>query len=185
MRRGSLAALMMTLALLSGCGSGGEAEFEALRAGVSAAAEVRLTAEVTADCGESVETYTLSCVSDADGSEVEVLAPALVAGVRARISSAGGALVYEGLELSAGDLGAGLSPVSALPALLDAVRTAHLDAAWSEGGCTAVKLTPSDELEIVLRLDENGLPARAELTERDSGRVLVTCLVTEFSMTQG
>ena len=101
MHRRLLAALMTLCLLLpaSGCGgSGAEMEFEELRGKLGGAA-VELGALVT-DCsgGGGGTEYRLRCVSGAEGSELEVLAPAEIAGVRARLGAEGGAaLEFEGL----------------------------------------------------------------------------------------
>ncbi|MFR3291205.1 MAG: hypothetical protein ACLTSG_13710 [Lachnospiraceae bacterium] len=83
-----------------------------------AGGEAELTALVTAlGTGRHALGYTLRCVSGAQGSEVEALAPELIAGVRARLDAEGAALEYEGLILDAGEVAEGLSPVTALPKL--------------------------------------------------------------------
>ena len=108
-------------------------------------------------------------------------------GVRARIRRAapnaeGAALEYEGLILDAGEVAEGLSPVTALPKLCEALRTAYVELAWTEGGESVASLVPEDELGLTLRLDGSGAPVSAEFTSRESGRTLITCRIDGFSL---
>lgn len=183
MRRTKLAALMIISLLLSGCGGhGNEKKFEGFRTALSAAQEIGMTAEVTADYGDTAREYTLALTDTAEGSQVEVLAPALLAGVRAHIDKDGSTLEYENLILDTGELtDDGLTPVSALPRLVETIRTGHVDGIWREGECLAVKLTPDDTVTLTLWLDaETMTPRRAELSGQDDGRMLVSCIITEF-----
>ena len=113
---------------------------------------------------------------------MEALAPELIAGVRARLDAEGAALEYEGLILDAGEVAEGLSPVTALPKLCEALRTAYVELAWTEGGESVASLVPEDELGLTLRLDGSGAPVSAEFTSRESGRTLITCRIDGFSL---
>lgn len=185
MRRRMLAALMTALLLLPLAACGGDAArraFEDLRASMDGA-EAELRAVVTAWGGDGTRTeYTLSCVSGEAGSEVETLAPELISGVRAKLDAEGASLEYEGLILDAGEVAEGLSPVTALPKLCEAIRTAYVELAWTEGGETVLSLVPEDETGLTLRLDADGAPVWAEFTSRGSGRTLMTCSIEEFSL---
>ena len=180
MRRRIMAALMTALMLFPLTACGGDAArsaFEELRASREGGT-AELTAEVTAWGRDA----TLSCASDETGSEIETLAPELISGVRARIENENASLEYEGLILDAGEAAEGLSPVTALPKLCEAIRTAYVELAWTEGGETVVSLVPEDETAITLRLDETGRPISAEFTSREDGRCLITLRISEFSL---
>lgn len=185
MRRRIAAALMTTLLLflLTACG-GDEARlaFEELRSSMEGGG-AELTATVTAWGRDGTQTeYTLKCVSDGTGSEIETLAPELIAGIRARLDVEGAALEFEGLILDAGEVAEGLSPVTALPQLCEAIRTAYVELAWTEGEDTLVSLVPEDETGITLRIDGNGKPVSAEFTSREDGHTLIVCRIDEFSL---
>ncbi|NCB51836.1 MAG: hypothetical protein EOM54_08155 [Clostridia bacterium] len=183
MRRRIFAALMILPLLLFGCaGSGEEKRFESFREDLAAASEIRMEAEVTADYDDSVREYTLSFCRTSERSEVEVLQPELIAGVKAHIDEDGSDLEYDGLILDTGKLaGDGLTPVSALPRLLDAMQKGHVDSIWKEGDCIAAELTPDDVISVTLWIDAETLaPRRAELSGRDSGRVLISCEIKTF-----
>ena len=186
MHRRLLAALMTLCLLLpaSGCGgSGAEMEFEELRGKLGGAA-VELGALVT-DCsgGGGGTEYRLRCVSGAEGSELEVLAPAEIAGVRARLGAEGGAaLEFEGLVLDTGAGGENPCALTALPLLCSALRSAHVALAWTEGSESVLSLVPEDEYGITLRLGEDGAPVYAEFTGTQSGETLLVCRIESFAI---
>lgn len=183
MRRKSFAALMILPLLLCGCmGSGEEEKFERYQADLADASEIRMEAEVSADYGDSAREYTLSLCWVPGRCEIEVLAPELIAGIKAHIDGDGSALEYDGLILDTGELTEdGLTPVSALPRLLEAMQTGHIDSAWKEGDCVVVELTPDDVVSISLWLEAETLAPRvAELYSQNNGRVLIRCEITRF-----
>jgi hypothetical protein len=186
MRRTTLAALMILPVLLCGCGTNRDAKrFDSFRTALAAASEINMEAAVTADYGDSVRAYTLRLTDTAEGSEIEVLAPELIAGVRAHLADGAASLDYDGVILDAGELAPnGLSPLTALPMLVGAAKTGHVDGTWREGGLLAVKLTPDDTVSLTLWLDADTMaPRRAELTGQDDGRRLISCEITDFDYT--
>lgn len=178
------AALMTALALLllPACGrdAAGEA-FEGLRSEVSSAASIRISADVTT-AGENPEAYSLTLTGSGGEYAVTLTAPASLAGVSVRFGSGGERLEYAGLVLDAGELnGSGLSAITALPLLADALAEAHVALSWSEGEESVVSLVPDDSTGIDLRLDAGGRPVSAEFISTEDGRVLAECAITEFS----
>lgn len=185
MRRRMIAALMtLLLAIpLAACGKDAAREaFEELRASMLDS-DAELTADVTAYAQDGTQLeYGLECTSGAESSEVEATAPELISGVRARIEAGSAKVEYEGLMLDAGEVSKGLSPVTALPRLCEAIREAHVELAWTEGGESVVSLVPEDETAITLTLDGNGLPVSAEFTSRESGKTLILCRIEGFAL---
>jgi hypothetical protein len=131
---------MMTLLLLTGCAGG---------AGVSEAEELSLTirgtylemtdwqteATVTADYGQRVYQYLLSAEGRDGETVLTLLQPDTVAGITAHLTETDSLLEYEGLVLETGTLDAdGLTPVSAIPALLEAARSGYVTACALEDG---------------------------------------------------
>ena len=113
---------------------------------------------------------------------VNAMAVAVLADVACVVLAEGAALEYESLILDAGEVAEGLSPVTALPKLCEALRTAYVELAWTEGGESVASLVPEDELGLTLRLDGSGAPVSAEFTSRESGRTLITCRIDGFSL---
>ena len=74
----------------------------------------------------------------------------------------------------------GLSPMSALPLLVDAMRTGYLDSAWEENGELAAVLIPSDGLSVEVHLDKySKTPLYAEISS--AGRVRVTAQISGWN----
>lgn len=141
MRRRLLCVPMMTLRCSPACGgtaAGDPAEELALAVRGEYLAMERCAAEVavTADYGQRVYEFLLSAAVDGEETVLTLREPELAAGITARIGEEGGALEYDGLALDTGPLdGDGLSPVSALSALLSAAgRSTWRSARWSGQG---------------------------------------------------
>ena len=73
----------------------------------------------------------------------------------------------------------GLSPMSALPLLVEALRHGHADAFWTEEGMDAVELLFDDHARANVWFDGEGLPCRAELVSDDV--VVVSCEINNWS----
>lgn len=123
--------VLMTTLLLAGCGPAGMSQAEEL------ALEIRVellemdscTArlEITADYGQRVYQYEMAAAVTGEDTALTLSAPETVAGFTARLSGEGSALEFDGLAVDTGPLdGAGLTPVSAFPALLEAARTGYI-----------------------------------------------------------
>lgn len=197
--RGRACALMMTLLLLSGCGGGGSgkggspADELALRIRTEylAMAACAATAQVTADYGQRVYEYTLSVSWQRDGETVlKVLSPESIAGLTARVRDGSASLEYDGASLETGPLdGQGLSPMEAIPGLLEAVCSGYI------AECDFETEGESALLWICCR-DPNGSPGKGTETafwfDADThalrrtellsdGRAVLRCEWTEFT----
>ena len=164
MRKLLCCVLMMTL-LLTACGGGGggsEAEKLALqvRGEYLSMTGCSGTAVVTADYGQRVYRYELQFAADGDGTVLTLLSPETVAGITARLSGTeGSVLEYDGAVLETGPLDeSGLTPVSAVPAVLTAVREGYLDA------CTLEETEEQPLLRLLVRDPENELGSGLETT---------------------
>lgn len=186
MRRFLIPALMISL-LLAGCRgtAGTEQKIEEQRDRF-AAAELSFTAEVTADLGSEVFECTLCCSASGDAVTVEVTAPENIAGVRAHIKGGETTLEYDGVQLVVGRAGTeGVSPVSAMPLLMSALRTGHVIRAWTEGGAkgelAAAEIYASDDCGITVWFDTAAwTPVYAELSV--DGEVAVKCNISGFTV---
>ena len=152
MRKLLLCVLMMTV-LLTACGSGEESRAEELALTIRgehlAAQSCAGTAALTADYGQRVCRYEVDFTSDEEETVLTLTAPETVAGITARLSwDEGSLLEYDGAVLETGELDdEGLTPVSAIPAILERVREGFLDSCVLE--------------------EEEGQPARLRLCIRD------------------
>ena len=166
---------------MSGCGA---REFARARDTVAerlAGAEcLSFTANLRAEYEHKTARFTLSYYEDAQGGKVTVLAPQLIAGVSARIEPGSTSLEYDGVCLGTGELDDfGLSPMSALPMLVQALKDGDVNAVWSEGGCTVLELQSTDELVCTVWFAlEDMTPRQAEL--RSDGRVKVFAEISDW-----
>lgn len=118
--------LMMTILLLSGCGSGiDEAEQAALdiRARYLAMTGCTATLDITADHGERIFECVLALEHTAGEETVlTVLEPELLNGVTARLKDGESMLRSDGVWLETGELSStGLSPIDCVPYLLEEI----------------------------------------------------------------
>lgn len=138
MRKALSCVLMMTL-LLSGCQAGpvGETPEEAalaLRQEYQTLAGWSAVVDVSVCYSEAVFDFTLDAKWRREGETVlTVTAPELVAGITARVAEGETVLEYDGAGLSLGLLdGAGLTPVSAVTALMAQIEEGYMaKCAWA------------------------------------------------------
>ena len=167
--------------LMSGCGGREFAKArEDLAALLETAACLSFTANVRAEYEHKTARFTLSYYEDAEGGKVTVLAPQLIAGVSARIEPGSTSLEYDGVCLGTGELDDfGLSPMSALPMLVQALKDGDMNAGWTESGCTVLELQSTDELVCTVWFtSEDMTPRQAEL--RSDGRVKVFAEISDW-----
>lgn len=143
-----LFALIPMILFLASCGTTtreGEKLALDVRARALEATACQMEAEVLADYGDRVYTYTLSFQwNEAGESRITVQAPETIRGVTAVIAEGETKLLYEGAELETGPLSSnGLSPLDALPALLTACREGYISQVDMErwGDVLAVRVT--------------------------------------------
>ena len=110
-----------------------------------------------------------------------MLSPELIKGVRAQLEDGSSSLEYSGVMLETGKLDRyGLTPMSALPALVKALREGHMDYCWTEGDSTVLRLIAEDTLTADVWMDgESMIPRRAELIS--DGQVRVFCTISNWN----
>jgi len=123
---------MMTL-LLAGCGKAGTNEAEELaltiRGEYLAMEGCALQAAVTADYGQRVYRYEMAVAVSGEETVLTLSAPETVAGLTARTAGEENRLEFDGISVETGPLDEdGLTPVSAVPALLEAARSGYITA---------------------------------------------------------
>ena len=164
MRKRLLCVLMMTL-LLAGCGGGGGNEAEELALSIRgeylAMDNCTVQAAITADYGQRVYEYEMAVAVGEEETVLTLSAPETVAGLTARLSGTESQLEFDGLSVETGPLdGDGLTPVSAVPALLEAARSGYITACALEEEGAVVRVdcgdpsgTPGTGTETVLWFD--------------------------------
>lgn len=185
MRKAALAALMMTLLLLTGCGEREaklETGFDRFREAVTLAEGIDLQVELTADRGQTVEEYTLSAVYDGQTTEVEVLAPELIAGIRATAQAGETTVAYENVILGTGALNEeGLTPMSAIPVMLDAMASGYVELLWWEGDYITARLYVGEQSVLTLWLEGDTLtPVAGEIATE--GETVISCQFIQWEI---
>lgn len=172
MRRCLIAIFLVTILLLSACAKDGQKDALQpamdFRAKLLNAGGACFTAEVTADYGEEVYTFTLDCRYLTDGkTEITVTAPDTLSGIRAQIENDTGRLTFFDTELTFGTLADGnITPLSA-PAVLGRVwQSAYIAASGKEDQTLRVSYEDGygeDQLLADTWFSQKGIPIYSEL----------------------
>ena len=133
MRKWMLCVLMTMPLLLSACGGTGMSEAEELALTIRGEylETTRWTgrAAVTADYGQRVYQYEMTVTASPEETVLTLTMPENISGITARIAGKDSRLEYDGLSVETGPLdGEGLTPVSAIPVQLEAVRSGYMTA---------------------------------------------------------
>ena len=188
MRRFLIPALVISL-LLTGCGERGAAvqrRVEEQREKTANAEEIKFTADITANFGNEVFNCTLDCCAGTDTVTAEVTAPESVAGIRVRITDGKTALEYGEISLGVGAAGTtGISPVSAVPLLISALRSGFLQRCWTEREedreLVVAELYVTDEAALTVWYEEETMtPVHCEFSQ--DGSTVLRCEIRDFSM---
>jgi len=172
------AVLVLCMVCLTGCSSS-NAEIQrgmALRSKLLQAESCTFDADITADYGDELHTFSMSCKADVKGElTFTVIAPETIAGITGRIDEEGGKLTFDDValhfELLADDQ---LSPVSAPWVFLKTLRSGYLTSAGMEDALLRLSIDDSydeDALHLDIWLDEGDIPQRAEIVY-DGKRIL-------------
>ena len=191
--RKCLVCVLMTTLLLAGCGKAGVSEAEELaltiRGEYLAMDSCAARAEVTADYGRRVYQYGMSVAVTEQETILTLTAPETVAGLSARLDGEESLLEFDGVSVETGPMDEnGLTPVAAVPALLEAARTGYITACALEEDGTVLRVdcgdpegTPGKGTETALWFDAaTHALTRGELSV-DGFRVIL-CEFSEFTM---
>ena len=142
------------------------------------------TAEITADYGDKLHTFTLECTGDDQGDlGFTVVSPDSISGVTGEITGEYGAFTFDDevlyFDLLADDT---LSPVSAPWILLKTLRGGYLTSAGAEGDLLLLTIDDSyaeDALHLDIWLNEQDLPVRCEILY--DGRRILSLDIRDFT----
>ena len=191
--RKCLICVLMTTLLLAGCGRAGGNEGEELaltiRGEYLAMGGCSARAAVTADYGQRVYRYELAVSVTEEETVLTLTAPETVAGLSARLDGEESLLEFDGLSVETGPMNEdGLTPVAAVPALLEAARTGYITACALEEDGTLLRVdcgdpegTPGSGAETALWFDA----ATHALTKGEisvDGFRVILCEFSQFTM---
>ena len=190
MRKALLFAPMLML-LLTACGGEEKdpaAELQAQYANLTGAV---MEADVSCHYADEDRAYTLLCDYAPERSTVTVLSPANLAGISATVENGTLTLSYEDVSLDAGGYSAAaISPVAALPKLMQAAASGYVTEKSEEtvGERPCLRLAcdlPDDEGTVYTTWfdQETLLPLRSEISAE--GTVVFEVAWTRFEVTGG
>ena len=141
--------VLMTTLLLAGCGKAGVSEAEELaltiRGEYLAMTDCAAQADITADYGRRVYQYGISAAVTEQETILTLTAPETVAGLSARLDGEESLLEFDGVSVETGPMdGDGLTPIAAVPALLEAARTGCITACALEEDGTVLRVDCGD-----------------------------------------
>ena len=177
---------MLALVMLTGC-SGKEAELDramALRAKLLNAC-CSFDGEITADYGNSIQTFGVYCEGNAQGDlGFRVTVPESIAGITGRIAGGVGELSFPDTALAFPLLAEEqLSPVSAPWIFWNTLRSGYITAAGMEDDLLRLTIDESyadNALTMDVWLNDQDVPVRAELVY--DGRRILTLTIENFQI---
>lgn len=179
-------ALLLIVVLLSGCGKNSELDRAvAMRERLLSANGCSFDVEITADYGEKVYTFSLTCQTDQMGNlNFTVQAPDSISGITGEVSAKGGKLTFDGNALAFDLLADGqVSPVSAPWILISALRGGYLTSCGVDEEYLRLAIDDSyeeDALHLDVWLDSEDAPVRGEILW--GGRRIVSMEVKNYGL---
>lgn len=182
-----MAVLIVSLLLLTGCGNARNRidRAMALRSRLLQGEGCSFTAGITADYGDQLYTFTLSCQADKLGNlKFTVLEPGSIAGITGLISQEGGKLTFDDTALEFPLMAdEQLTPVSAPWVFLKTLRGGYLTSAGEEGENLRLTIDDSyeeDALHLDIWLDGSDNPVQADILY--DGRRILSLTIGEFQI---
>lgn len=179
--------ILILMLYLTGCAKG-NSELErgmALRSKLLQADGAAFEIDITADYGDKLHQFSMSCQSDDKGNvEFTVTSPETIAGITGTISEGTGALTFDDTALYFDLLtDEQLSPVSSPWILIKTLRSGYLRAAGMEGERLRLTIDDSyeeDALQLDIWLNGSDLPERAEVLY--DGKNILSLAVRSFQI---
>ena len=182
-----IVALLLTLVILTGC-TGKRDEMDramALRADLLACESCSFDVRITADYGDELHKFAMSCQGDNDGGiSFTVTEPETIAGITGTIGAGEGKLTFDDVALQFPLLADGqVTPVSAPWILMKTLLGGYLTACAQEDDLLHVTIDDSyeeDALTLDIWIDGNGQPLQADIYENNQ-RIL-TLMIRKYKL---
>lgn len=169
-----LAALVLSLLMLAGCGGKDDTLERAmgLRAKLLSSDGCSFDAVITADYGDETVGFAVTCMVDEQGCiRFTVSEPESIAGISGSISGEGGRLTFDDTALAFELLADGqVTPVSAPWLLVKTLRGGYVASCGIDEDLLRVSIDDSyedDSLHLDIWLGEGDLPVRADVLFKD------------------
>lgn len=170
---------------LTGCSSEDGIDYTMqLRQQLLSAKECSFTADIMADYGDVLYTFSVQCNFDELGNMTfTVIAPESICGVTGKIEGEQGFLTFEDQSVAFPLLtDAQLTPVSAPWIFMKALRSGYINSSASDGALTYVCIDDSfkdDAMQVDFWLDQSNAPVQAEILYKNCRILSLT--ITEFT----
>lgn len=182
-----IAALMLAVVMLTGC-TGKRDELDramALRVDLLACEGCSFDAVITADYGDSINTFKLYCEGTNDGDlGFQVEEPESIAGITGRFTGGEGELTFDDVALQFPLLADGqVTPVSGPWILLKTMMGGYVTACGQEDELLRLTIDDSyeeDALQLDIWLDSEDKPVQAEIIY--DGRRILTMVIENFQI---
>lgn len=177
--------LLLAVMMLCGCSANADSMDRAMNLrGKIQQKEVTFDTSLTADYGDKVYTFSMTCRGDTQGNlQFTVTEPESIAGITGKVSKGSGKLTFDGQVLAFDILADGLiSPVSGPWVMLETLRSGFLTSCSREGELLRVAIDDSYEekaLHLDIWLSEEDLPQQCEIYWQ--GRRLLSMDVKNFA----
>ena len=182
-----MAIALLTLLLLCGCSKStdGTKGVLALRQQILSGNGCSFVAEITADHGDRLHTFTLECTADNLGNiTFSVVEPERISGVTGRIDELDGCLTFDEQVLLFDTLNEEqLSPVSAPYIFLKTLRGGYISSCGEDGEFAFWRMDDSyrdTAYQVEIWADDTNLPVRAEILWK--GRRILSISVKSFQI---
>lgn len=183
-----VAAAALCIVFLMGC-TGKRSDIDramTLRADLLGSLGYSFDTRITADYGDKLHTFAMSCTGDNDGNVAfTVTEPESLAGIAGKLSAKGGALTFDDVALSfpllADDQ---VTPVSGPWILVKTLLGGYLTDCVQEGELLHLQIDDSyeeDALHLDIWLDAQNKPVQTEVYY--DGRRILTMEVSNFTIT--
>lgn len=153
----------------------------ALRSAIVQAECCSFSAVITADYGDMVYGFSMKCIADNNGNvSFEVMKPETIAGITGQLTSDGGTVTFDEIELAIPMLTDDqITPVSAPWILIRSLRGGYITSC-DDGRITINDSYAEDALRVDITLDQENYPVLAEIYWKN--RRILTLEVTSFDL---
>lgn len=184
MKRCIVVALLILM--LTGCTSGNRMMEDTLK--LRASLQERgcsFDAEITADYGDGIYTFTVACQADKEGNvRFSVISPESIAGISGKIDNEGGKLTFDDVALAFGLLADGqISPVGSPWIVVKALMGGYITSCGADGEYIRATIRDSYEEKAVtvdLWINGENIPIQADLYWEN--RRIISICVKSFTL---
>ena len=162
--------------VLTSCGNSKTREsFDSFTSALRENESLSFNAALRSEYDDKTFEFDVRFASDSEGCSITVVRPELISGICAHVRTGETQLRFDDVILDTGELtDFGLSPMSALPMMIDGIKNGCAESIWEENGEYVAHIEATDELSIQLRLDKYTLtPVSAELISGEKVKVFV------------